>query len=53
MENETMKCDDCGEVFEKRNFYTDVNGTCICKYCYDGNYTTNENNEIIENKFEL
>lgn len=48
-----MKCSDCGNEFASRYVYIDANGKCVCKYCYDGNYETNDNGEFIEKSFDL
>ena len=42
------RCEDCGNEFEKRYVYIDNNGTCICKYCYEGYYETDDNGNIVE-----
>ena len=53
MNKDFIHCDDCGEMFEKRHFYTDINGTHICKYCYDGNYYINDKGEFVEKEFDI
>ena len=37
-----MRCEDCNNDFETKYVYVDDEGTCICKYCYDGNYRVND-----------
>ena len=50
---ELLKCSDCGNTFEKRYIYVDEEGNCICKYCYEGNYETNDEGVFVENVFEV
>ena len=50
---ELLKCSDCGNTFEKRYVYVDEEGNCICKYCYEGNYETNDEGVFVENVFEI
>ena len=48
---EIIKCECCGNVFEKRYVYTDSKGKHICKYCYEGDFSTNDEGEFIEKEF--
>lgn len=46
-------CSDCGNTFEDRYLYTDSDGLVVCKYCYEGNYETDEEGRFIERVFEI